>query len=101
MQAIPVIAEQAGHLTVFQRTPNYTMPAGNRPLTDTDRKRAKAKYHEIRESERESLAGIIFGFGGHPLPMPTESSSSTSGIRTSAGARKPSSFSGRFTETSR
>ena len=27
IQAIPVIAEQAKHLTIFQRTPNYTMPA--------------------------------------------------------------------------
>ena len=30
IQSIPVIAEQAAHLTVFQRTPNFSMPAGNR-----------------------------------------------------------------------
>ena len=32
IQAIPIIAEQARHLTVFQRTPNYSIPAWNRPL---------------------------------------------------------------------
>jgi cyclohexanone monooxygenase len=72
VQAIPVLAKNAKHLTVFQRTPNYTMPAGNRPLTDADRARAKASYDEIRKSERESIAGFIFGFGGNPLPMPVE-----------------------------
>ena len=35
IQSIPLIAEQAAHLTVFQRTPNFSMPAGNRPLTRT------------------------------------------------------------------
>jgi cation diffusion facilitator CzcD-associated flavoprotein CzcO len=33
IQPIPVIAEQAAHLTVFQRTPNYSVPARNGPLT--------------------------------------------------------------------
>jgi cation diffusion facilitator CzcD-associated flavoprotein CzcO len=33
IQAIPVIAEQAAHLTVFQRTANYSIPARNAPLT--------------------------------------------------------------------
>ena len=32
IQSIPIIAEQAAHLTVFQRTPNFSLPAGNRPL---------------------------------------------------------------------
>jgi cyclohexanone monooxygenase len=72
VQAVPVIAEQAQHLTVFQRTPNYTMPAGNRALSDADRRRAKERYDQIRRSERESMGGFIFGFGGNPLPMPTE-----------------------------
>jgi cyclohexanone monooxygenase len=70
VQSIPVIAEQAEHLTVFQRTPNYTMPAGNRPLTDEDRKRAKAVIDQLRQAERESMAGIVLGFGGNPLVVP-------------------------------
>ena len=32
IQAIPVIASQASHLTVFQRTPNFSIPAWNAPL---------------------------------------------------------------------
>jgi cyclohexanone monooxygenase len=72
VQSIPVIAESAEHLAVFQRTPNYTLPAGNRPLTDEDRAKAKAAYDQIRKSERESIGGFVFGFGGHPLPTPTE-----------------------------
>jgi len=32
IQAIPVIAAQAKHLTVFQRTPNFSMPSNNGPI---------------------------------------------------------------------
>ena len=32
IQSIPIIAEQAAQLYVFQRTPNYSVPAGNKPL---------------------------------------------------------------------
>ena len=35
IQSIPILAEQARDLTVFQRTPNFSMPAGNRPLADS------------------------------------------------------------------
>ena len=38
IQSIPVIAAQAEHVTVFQRTPNFSVPANNRPLTEEDRK---------------------------------------------------------------
>jgi cyclohexanone monooxygenase len=83
VQSIPVIAEQARHLTVFQRTPNYTMPAGNGPLDDEFRRQAKADYAQIRQTQRESmigLAGYGFGFGGGPagFVMPTESILATS-----------------------
>jgi cyclohexanone monooxygenase len=77
VQAIPVIAERAQHLTVFQRTPNYTMPAHNQRLTDEFLQKAKADYADIRQRQRESLAGIVgygFGFGGSKgFVMPTES----------------------------
>jgi cyclohexanone monooxygenase len=72
VQSIPVIAQEAAHLTVFQRTPNYTLPAGNRPLTDADRAKAKAVCDRIRKAERESVAGFVLGYGGYPLPTPTE-----------------------------
>ncbi|MDD9924611.1 MAG: NAD(P)/FAD-dependent oxidoreductase, partial [Rhodospirillaceae bacterium] len=38
IQAIPVVAAQAKHLTVFQRTPNYTTPARNRPLARVEQR---------------------------------------------------------------
>ena len=37
IQSIPVIAAQAKHVTVFQRTPNFSVPANNRPLSDDER----------------------------------------------------------------
>jgi cyclohexanone monooxygenase len=37
IQSIPIIAAQARHVTVFQRTPNFSVPANNRPLTDAER----------------------------------------------------------------
>ena len=75
IQAIPVIAEDAKHLTVFQRTPNYTMPAHNRQMTDEFRAEAKANYATIRQQQRDSQAGIVgygFGFGGADLIMPSD-----------------------------
>ena len=80
IQAIPVIAEQAKHLTIFQRTPNYTMPAYNKPLTSEFREKARANYDQIRAEQRASLAGIVgygFGFGGADLVEPTETLKNT------------------------
>lgn len=57
IQSIPIIAEQASKLYVFQRTPNYSVPAGNRPLTDEDRARVKANYAERRRLSWRSGGG--------------------------------------------
>ncbi len=58
IQSIPILAEQAQHLTVFQRTPNYSIPARNRPL-DPDRvRRIKADYEGFRARNRERNAGF-------------------------------------------
>jgi cyclohexanone monooxygenase len=72
VQSIPVIAEQAKHLTVFQRTPNYVMPANVKPLTDESRKQAKAGYDELRELGRQSPYGFVLGFGGNGIVIPTD-----------------------------
>ncbi|HWS75962.1 MAG TPA: NAD(P)/FAD-dependent oxidoreductase [Quisquiliibacterium sp.] len=48
IQAIPVIAAQAAHLTVFQRTANYSIPARNAPLTAEFKAYAKARADDIR-----------------------------------------------------
>jgi cation diffusion facilitator CzcD-associated flavoprotein CzcO len=57
IQSIPVIAEQAAHLYVFQRTPNYSVPAGNRTLTPEDVADIKANYDERRRLSWRSGGG--------------------------------------------
>ena len=58
IQCIPIIAEQAKHLTVFQRTPNFSVPAGNRPMDPDYERRVKASYAALRSKERHSDVGI-------------------------------------------
>ena len=59
VQSIPVIAEQAGHLTVFQRTAQYTIPARHATV---DRRfleeEVKPNYAEILEKARWSHGGF-------------------------------------------
>jgi cyclohexanone monooxygenase len=58
IQAATAIAREAGHLFVFQRTPNFSLPAQNRPLTDVDARAVKATYPERRRHARESFIGV-------------------------------------------
>jgi cyclohexanone monooxygenase len=60
IQAIPVIAAQAGHLTVFQRTPNFSVPACNAPLDPSFVSAFKANYPAHRQNHR---LGMGAGFG--------------------------------------
>ncbi len=60
IQATPVIAAQAAALTVFQRTPNFSVPARNAPLTPAVTAEIKANYREIRRLTRESQAGFPY-----------------------------------------
>jgi cation diffusion facilitator CzcD-associated flavoprotein CzcO len=57
IQTIPIIAEQAAHLYVFQRTPNYSIPAGNRPLSAEELDEIKAGYAERRRLSWRSGGG--------------------------------------------
>jgi cyclohexanone monooxygenase len=59
IQAIPVIAEQAAHLHVFQRTPNYSVPSRNAPLDPEYERSIKANYATFRQQARESRAGFV------------------------------------------
>jgi cation diffusion facilitator CzcD-associated flavoprotein CzcO len=63
IQMIPELARRAGHVTVFQRTPNFSLPNRNRPLTDEDRSRVKAEYVERRRRTRESDLGLPVPIG--------------------------------------
>jgi cyclohexanone monooxygenase len=60
IQAIPEIAKQAAQLTVFQRTPNYTVPARNAPLDPEAYRHLKATYPAIQQKSRESGFGMPF-----------------------------------------
>jgi cation diffusion facilitator CzcD-associated flavoprotein CzcO len=57
IQVIPVIAEHAAHLYVFQRTPNYSIPAGNRALSAAELGEIKAGYAERRRLSWRSGGG--------------------------------------------
>ncbi len=49
IQAIPVIAKQAKHLSVFQRTANYTVPARNAKTDPVERDHFKKNYKKFRK----------------------------------------------------
>jgi cyclohexanone monooxygenase len=53
LQAIPIIAAEAAHLTVFQRTATYAVPAWNHPLDPDEVAKVKANYAEFREANRQ------------------------------------------------
>ena len=57
IQSTPIIAQQADSLTIFQRTPNYVVPAQNHPNDPEFIAGLKARYAEFRKAERESLLG--------------------------------------------
>ena len=60
IQAAPVIAAVAKHLTVFQRTANYSVPARNAPLTPEFQRYIKENPAEIRAMTRETINGMAF-----------------------------------------
>ena len=60
IQSIPIIAEQAKHLYVFQRTANYSIPAHNGPLDAETRRAIKANYADLRAKARQTLSGVVF-----------------------------------------
>jgi cation diffusion facilitator CzcD-associated flavoprotein CzcO len=60
IQAAPVIAAQADHLTVFQRTANYSVPARNVPLTQDFKQYVKHNAREIRATTHQTYNGMGF-----------------------------------------
>jgi cyclohexanone monooxygenase len=57
VQSIPVLAEQSQHLTVFQRTPNFSLPAGQATLPEGVADARKAAIKEWREAAWLAQAG--------------------------------------------
>jgi cyclohexanone monooxygenase len=60
IQSVPVIAGQASHLTVFQRTANFSIPAHNAALSQEEREAFRANYPEIRRFAREEARNGIY-----------------------------------------
>ena len=71
IQAAPMIAETAAHLTVFQRTANYCVPARNAPLTPEFKRYVKENTAEIRQMMHSTA-------NGHPWPVADRSALETS-----------------------
>jgi cyclohexanone monooxygenase len=57
VQLIPVVARQAGHLTVFQRSPAYTLPWEVRAFEPGELDEMKSRYDEIRAAQRQHPVG--------------------------------------------
>ncbi|MED6309057.1 MAG: NAD(P)/FAD-dependent oxidoreductase, partial [Pseudomonadota bacterium] len=58
IQSIPHIAREAKHLTVFQRTANYAIPAHNAPLDPERERKFKAHYSEMRARAKTTPGGL-------------------------------------------
>ncbi len=63
IQAVPVIAEEAAELTVFQRTPNYSIPSRNEPMPGWYEQEWKTDYDRRRREARTTKNGIVCDFG--------------------------------------
>ena len=66
IQSIPHIAQQAAQLYVFQRTPNYSIPAHNGPIPEALRQRIKATYPQFRAENAATGFGSRFDPGAAP-----------------------------------
>ena len=60
IQSIPVIAQTAGHLYVFQRTPQYTLPARHGTVDKAVLDEIKTRYAEVYEKARWTAGGLPY-----------------------------------------
>ena len=66
IQSIPIMAQQAKTLTVFQRTPNYAVPAWNGPMDPDYEREVRADYPGFRAKARARPTGFYFPFNIKP-----------------------------------
>jgi cyclohexanone monooxygenase len=59
IQALPVIAKQAKDVTVFQRTPNFSIPSRNAPMTAEYEQTWKSDYPRLRAEARKTRNGVL------------------------------------------
>ncbi len=67
VQVIPIVAEQARHLYVYQRTPSYAVPLRNGPIDRDHLQKVKANYAEWRQKERFASFGGWCAVHGEPI----------------------------------
>ena len=88
IQSIPIIAQQASALTVFQRTATWSVPAWNEKLTPEYRQAVKADYPSLRAKARARPTGFYFPFNMKPA-LEAEPRGSRTAVRRSLGTRRP------------
>jgi len=68
VQVVTALADEAGHLTVFQRTASYVFPSHNRPMDPGMQQRARDMHDELRPVQRQTALGLggFAGFTGPP-----------------------------------
>ncbi|MBV9486154.1 MAG: NAD(P)/FAD-dependent oxidoreductase, partial [Frankiaceae bacterium] len=59
VQIIPIVAEQAASLTVYQRTANWCTPLNNSPITAAEQAQLRADFEKIRETLNTSVSGFL------------------------------------------
>ena len=62
IQSAPEIAKKSKHLTIFQRSANYSVPASNYPLSPEFKKYIKENYEEIKNTIQSNTNGHFFKF---------------------------------------
>ena len=67
VQVIPIVAHEAGQVTVFQRTPNYVLPARNFPVTDAHQREIRATRKEIYSKCRNQVFAFPMQDAKHSL----------------------------------
>jgi len=73
IQCIPLIAAQAAHVYVFQRTASYSVPAQNGPLDPAHQSDIKSRYAEVRARQRKELFAFDVGLNpAHALETTPE-----------------------------
>lgn len=60
VQMLPVMAQTAAQVTVFQRTANFIMPAVQKPMTPEWERDIKSRYDEIVQTCRNHVFGMAF-----------------------------------------
>lgn len=63
VQMIPLLAQQAAHLTVVQRTPAYCVPARNQPWNDARIEWWRDNFRALRQTALETRAGVLHDYG--------------------------------------